>query len=61
MTSNMTRFDIPVEDLDRTARFYSAASVRPVKVENTGSIPVGILPTADGGSVGCLVTSNSGL
>lgn len=61
MKSNITWFDIPVIDLDRAAKFYSSVLGREVEINNSGSIPIGMLPTPDGGSMGCLVKDNSGL
>jgi predicted enzyme related to lactoylglutathione lyase len=58
MKHNITWFDVPVTDLDRAIRFYSAVLGSPVTKEQTGSIPTGILPTPDGGKMGCLVSGN---
>jgi hypothetical protein len=58
MKNNITWFDIPVTDLDRAIRFYSAVLDSPVKKEKTGSIPIGMLPTPDGQQMGCLVSGN---
>lgn len=48
MKNNVTWCDIPVQDLDRAIRFYSAVLGSPVTKEQTGSIPTGMLPTPDG-------------
>lgn len=58
MKNNITWFDVPVTDLDRAIRFYSAVLGFPVTKEKTGSIPIGILPTPDGRKMGCLVSGN---
>lgn len=58
MKHNITWFDVPVTDLDRAIRFYSAVLGSPVTKEKTGSIPTGILPTPDGQKMGCLVSGN---
>lgn len=58
MKNNIAWFDVPVLDLDRAIRFYSAVLASPVSKEQTGSIPIGMLPTPDGQKMGCLVTGN---
>lgn len=58
MNGNLVWFDIPVTDLDRAMRFYSAVLGSPVKKETTGSIPIGMLPAPNGKQMGCLVTGN---
>lgn len=58
MKNNIVWFDVPVTDLDRAIRFYSAVLASPVAKEQTGSIPIGMLPTPDGQKMGCLVTGN---
>lgn len=58
MNTNLAWFDIPVADLDRAIRFYSAVLGSPVKKETTGSIPIGMLPAPNGTQMGCLVTGN---
>src|SRR5688500_17095925 len=58
MRNNIAWFDIPVADLDRAIRFYSAVLGSRVTKEQTGSIPIGMLPTPDGEKLGCLVSSN---
>lgn len=58
MKNNIAWFDVPVTDLDRAVRFYSAVLGSPVTVEKTGSIPLGLLPTPDGERMGCLVSGD---
>jgi predicted enzyme related to lactoylglutathione lyase len=58
MKHNIAWFDVPVTDLDRAIRFYSAVLGSPVTKEQTGSIPIGMLPTPDGQKMGCLVPGN---
>jgi hypothetical protein len=58
MKNNITWFDVPVTDLDRAIRFYSAVLGSPVTKEKAGSIPIGMLPTPDGQKMGCLVSGN---
>jgi predicted enzyme related to lactoylglutathione lyase len=58
MKSNIAWFDVPVTDLDRAIRFYSAVLASPVTVEQTGSVPIGMLPAPDGRKMGCLVRGN---
>ncbi len=55
MQSNVAWFDIPVRDLDRAIQFYSAVLGAPVVRQQTGSRPLGMLPTPGGGQLGCLV------
>jgi predicted enzyme related to lactoylglutathione lyase len=59
MKHNIAWFDVPVTDLDRAIRFYSAVLASPVMTEKSGSIPIGILPTPDGQKMGCLVTGDA--
>lgn len=59
MKNNITWFDVPVTDLDRAIRFYSAVLGSPVTREQTGSIPIGMLPTPDGEKMGCLVSATT--
>ena len=59
MIHNIAWFDIPVLDLDRAVRFYSAVLGAPVKKEHTGSVPLGLLPTSDGQQMGCLVANKA--
>jgi len=54
MKPNVVWFDIPVLDLDRAIRFYSAMLAGPVKKEFVGDVPTGWLPTEDGEVMGCL-------
>ena len=46
--------DIPVLDLDRAIRFYSAVLGEPVKKDILPSSAIGVLPHADGEVSGCL-------
>jgi predicted enzyme related to lactoylglutathione lyase len=59
MTPNLAWFDIPVRDLDRAIRFYAAVLGAPVIKEQSGSRPLGMLPTPGGGQMGCLVPSSA--
>jgi len=54
MQPNIVWFDIPATDLDRAIRFYSAVLGAPVKREVVGEVPLGWLPTPDGGRMGCV-------
>jgi len=54
MNPNIVWFDIPALDLDRAIQFYSAVLGAPVKKDVTGDVPLGWLPTSDGGHMGCL-------
>jgi predicted enzyme related to lactoylglutathione lyase len=59
MTHNLAWFDVPVHDLDRAIRFYSAILGAPVIKLQTGSEPLGMLPTPGGGQMGCLVPNSA--
>lgn len=54
MKSNLVWFDIPVLDLDRAIRFYSAVLGAPAVKEPDSEVPLAWLPTPDGGRMGCL-------
>ncbi len=47
--------DIPVTDLDRAIKFYSAMIGQPVKKESMPGMTIGLLPHADDAVGGCLV------
>jgi uncharacterized protein len=49
--------DIPVTDLDRAIRFYSAVLGHPVTKQSVSGMDFGLLPDADRGVSGCLVVS----
>jgi uncharacterized protein len=55
MKHNIVWFDVPVLDLDRAIRFYSAVLAAPVKVQEFGEMKIAMLPTPEGGEMGCLV------
>jgi uncharacterized protein len=48
--------DIPVLNLDRAVRFYSAILGNAVQKQEHPSMTVGLLPGADSGVSGCLLT-----
>lgn len=54
MASPIVWFDIPVTDLDRAVRFYSAVLGKPVKKEQFPDVAVGVFPHEDGEPSGCL-------
>jgi uncharacterized protein len=54
MIPNLVWYDIPALDIDRAIRFYSAILGAPVRKEILGDMPLGWLPTPDGGQMGCL-------
>ncbi len=54
MKHNVVWFDIPAIDLDRAISFYSAVLGTPVKKEDVEGIALGMLPTPDGGQMGCI-------
>jgi predicted enzyme related to lactoylglutathione lyase len=51
--------DIPVVDLERAIRFYSAVLGAPVRKENFPGVTMGILPHNDGEVGGCLFVSDN--
>jgi len=54
MANQIVWVDIPVKDLDRAIRFYSAVLGAPVKKEEPPGMTIGILPHQDGEVGGCL-------
>ena len=52
-------FDIPVLDLDRAIRFYSAVLGAAVKKEEYPGMAIGVLPHAEGEIGGCLHRSET--
>jgi predicted enzyme related to lactoylglutathione lyase len=54
MKPNIVWYDIPAQDIERAALFYSAVLARPVKQELVGDVPTGWLPTEDGEVMGCV-------
>ena len=56
MTNQVVWCDIPVRDLDRAIKFYSAVLGRDVKRHDFSGVTVGILPHNDGEVGGCLLT-----
>lgn len=55
MANRLVWVDIPVLDLDRAMKFYSAVLGSPVKKENVPGMPLGILPHEENGTGGCLL------
>ena len=51
--------DIPVLDLDRAIRFYSAVLGTPIKKADVPGMSIGMLPNADSGVSGCLHCSDT--
>jgi predicted enzyme related to lactoylglutathione lyase len=54
MANQIVWVDIPVKDLDRAIRFYSAVLGAPVKKEEFPEMAIGILPHQEGEVGGCL-------
>lgn len=50
--------DIPVQDLDRAIRFYSAVLGKPVTRQSGGEASFGLLPDADTSVSGCLCVTD---
>ena len=59
MSNQIVWADIPVKDLDRAVKFYSAVLGAPVKKEALPGVTIGILPHNDGEVGGCLFKSES--
>ena len=57
MANQIVWCDIPVLDLDRAVKFYSAILDQPVKKQEFPGMTMGILPHNDGEVSGCLFTS----
>ena len=57
MTNQIVWCDIPVLDLDRTVKFYSAVLARDVKKHEFPGMTIVVLPHGDGEVGGCLFTS----
>jgi predicted enzyme related to lactoylglutathione lyase len=58
MANQIVWCDIPVLDLDRAVKFYSAVLGEEVKKEEVPGMTIGILPHNDGEVGGCLFASN---
>jgi predicted enzyme related to lactoylglutathione lyase len=54
MANQVVWFDIPVLDLDRAIRFYSAVLGAPVKKQEYPGMAIGLLPGSDPDVTGCL-------
>ena len=59
MANQIVWCDIPVKDLDRAIKFYSAVLGQNVSKETAGEMTFGLLPDADSGVSGCLVPGDS--
>jgi predicted enzyme related to lactoylglutathione lyase len=57
MANQIVWCDIPVLDLDRAVKFYSAVLGQEVKKQDFPGMTIGILPHNDGEVGGCLFTS----
>lgn len=57
MANQIVWCDIPVEDLDRAVKFYSAVLGQEVKKQEFPGMTIGILQHNDGEVGACLVTS----
>jgi predicted enzyme related to lactoylglutathione lyase len=55
MANQIVWCDIPVNDLDRAIRFYSAVLGQTVSKQSFPGMTFGLLPNADNGVSGCLV------
>ena len=57
MANQIVWCDIPVLDLDRAVKFYSAVLGQDVKKQDFPGMTIGVLPHNDGEVGGCLFTS----
>ena len=57
MANQIVWCDIPVSELDRAVKFYSAVLAREVKKQDFPGMTVGVLPHNDGEVGGCLFQS----
>ncbi len=57
MSHNIAWYDIPALDLDRAIAFYSAVLGSAVEKKQVGDKLLGLLPTPDGGRMGCVHVS----
>ena len=55
MANQIVWCDIPVKELDRAIKFYSAVLGQAVSKQSFGDMTFGLLPDADNGVSGCLV------
>ncbi|HEY2986316.1 MAG TPA: VOC family protein [Candidatus Binatia bacterium] len=59
MGNQIVWVDIPVKDLERAIKFYSAVLGTPVKKEEMPGMTIGILPHQEGEVGGCLFKSET--
>jgi predicted enzyme related to lactoylglutathione lyase len=59
MANQIVWCDIPVKDLDRAIKFYSAVLGQTVSKETVGEMTFGLLPDAYSGVSGCLVLGDA--
>ena len=57
MSNQIVWCDIPVTNLDRAVKFYSALLGKPVTKQSFSGMDFGLLPDADTSVSGCLVVS----
>ena len=59
MANTLVWVDIPVTDLDRAIRFYSAVLGAPVSKQDYPGMSIGLLPGGDEDVTGCLHRSDT--
>jgi len=60
MSDTIVWCDIPVKDLDRAIKFYSAVLGAKIEKQSFGDMSMGVLPHAGENVSGCLSTSDEG-
>jgi predicted enzyme related to lactoylglutathione lyase len=58
MSNQIVWCDIPVKDLDRAIKLYSAVLGKPVSKQSFSGMTFALLPDADSSVSGCLVTGD---
>jgi predicted enzyme related to lactoylglutathione lyase len=57
VTNTVVWFDMPVQDLDRAIRFYSAVLAAPIQKQQYSGMAFAVLPHSEGAVSGCLTTN----
>ena len=60
VTNTVVWFDMPVQDLDRSIRFYSAVLGAPIQKQQFSGMSFAVLPHEEAGVSGCLTPKREG-